>query len=233
MPLVERICEECGRKFETRLAYVKRGEGRFCGRRCKNKFVARKRRAPNATCEYCGVPYHRKPSLLEKTRFCSRTCKDKARDEETNRRIARGVARYWENAPEEHRTKCAELALRNRPKVSKTGSAGSKAEIYCHERLSAILPYHVKWHDRDLVRGAEIDMTIPELKVAIEWMGRAHREPIFGLKAFERQQQVDKKKKEVIEALGWKYIAIEDNNRVFDKGFVEEQVRRILSKIGY
>jgi very-short-patch-repair endonuclease len=123
------------------------------------------------------------------------------------------------------------MALQNRPGVSKTGASGSKAEIYFYERLAEELPYQVRHHDRDLVPGYEVDVTIPTLRIAIEWHGRAHREPIFGEHVFIRRLRADAKKKRLIEAKGWRYIVIHDTNRDFDVEFVEEQVRIVLTLI--
>jgi len=71
-------CLECGREFETRQAYVNRGQGKFCSLSCSAKYSGRRRTSGvGVVCTQCKSPLRKKPHLVGKIAnfFCSRGCK--------------------------------------------------------------------------------------------------------------------------------------------------------------
>lgn len=81
---ITRKCEYCGKKFNPKPNEVKRGNGKYCSRRCYQKDHSKKMRGKNhfrynriqKNCEYCGKPFTTVPSEIkkEKGRFCSKKC---------------------------------------------------------------------------------------------------------------------------------------------------------------
>ena len=84
---------------------------------------------------------------------------------------------------------------------------GSKAQKLCYEQIKQALPnYEIKYEDIKVFPGKSVDMTIPELKIAIEWQGPAHRRPIFGEKSLKNMQKSDRAKRTYFQNKGWQLI---------------------------
>ena len=86
---IEKPCEECGKLFEAHAREVKRGNGKFCSRKCGGAYNGKKRIAkyklintPNVSCAQCGKEFYKKISDQNNSRsglfFCRRKCKDEA-----------------------------------------------------------------------------------------------------------------------------------------------------------
>ena len=76
---VQRICENCGKTFETYQSEVKRDGGRFCGRQCgyaSRRGVTRDKPRVQRVCEYCAKSFEALPSEVKRGsgRFCCRQC---------------------------------------------------------------------------------------------------------------------------------------------------------------
>ncbi len=86
MGLIKRECQYCGSEFETLETYVKRGEGKFCSRRCGCKYKAEplqnKHKTPNVSCAWCGKEFYRCVGHQKNSRsglhFCGKAHKDEA-----------------------------------------------------------------------------------------------------------------------------------------------------------
>lgn len=83
---IERVCEECGEKYQTELGYA--DQSRFCSRECWNSWQ-KGRSKPSLSgennpswkggkvtleCEWCDDPYKIDPHAADESRFCSREC---------------------------------------------------------------------------------------------------------------------------------------------------------------
>jgi endogenous inhibitor of DNA gyrase (YacG/DUF329 family) len=66
-----RPCEVCGTPIYVKQWQEKKGQGRFCGRACKDQWWARNART--VACEWCGKEIKVRPSVPTR-RFCSRSC---------------------------------------------------------------------------------------------------------------------------------------------------------------
>lgn len=73
-----RNCDYCGKEFSSRSDLMNLGKGRYCSRDCSNKS---KRNSQTNKCLNCRNDYQVKPSVAEKSKFCSTTCHDEWRSE--------------------------------------------------------------------------------------------------------------------------------------------------------
>jgi hypothetical protein len=118
-------------------------------------------------------------------------------------------------------------------RMEQARTQGSRAQKLCAQLLQEKLPEcYIKQLDQDIFPGKEIDITIPELKVAIEWQGPPHHRPIFGEKSLQNMRKSDKAKRTYFKRIGWQLIEIIDNsNSGFNEKFVQEQVDKIAEKV--
>ena len=72
-PRVPCTCTVCGSDFTIKAASVKRGEGKFCSRKCH---AAGRRRPVNCVCEQCGDVFVLHESAVQRGegRYCSKRC---------------------------------------------------------------------------------------------------------------------------------------------------------------
>lgn len=117
----------------------------------------------------------------------------------------------------------------------KSGITGSKNENLCYELLKEKINYKVIHHDFELVSPYEIDITIPELKIAINWDGIMHREPIFGNKCLKNSQKRDKIRIKKLKSFGYKIFTVQDNckkggNKIIIEKIVNELVSLFTNK---
>lgn len=115
--------------------------------------------------------------------------------------------------------------------LKKARFLGSKNEILCYQLLKKALPKeNIVHHDYSVVPRLEIDICLPDRKVAICWDGLCHRKPIYGGKSFSRTIKHDNIRLKWFKNNNWNHIIIEDNGR-HDPKFVEERVSEILEVI--
>ena len=86
----------------------------------------------------------------------------------------------------------------------------SKSEKILEKLLRKELPGVAITTNNRLICDYEIDIAIPDLRIAIEWNGIVHRKPIFGLKNLSQVQKKDRRKKENLKEEGWCFIIVED-----------------------
>ncbi len=75
--MVEQICKRCGKPFQTKPFYIRKGFGNFCSQKCYHgKSIDKK-------CLYCGNTFHTHSCKLKvgKGKYCSRECYSKAQKE--------------------------------------------------------------------------------------------------------------------------------------------------------
>jgi len=120
--------------------------------------------------------------------------------------------------------------IRAAQSLEKARFLGSKNEILCYKLLKQSVSYEVKHHDYNIVPRLEIDISIPELKVAICWDGIGHRKPVYGIKPFNRVKKNDTIRERVLKEKGWRHIIIVDNGS-FNPNFVQQNVDKILEEL--
>jgi len=127
-------------------------------------------------------------------------------------------------------------SIKSMKAMEEAGRLGSKREIAFYNQLNKRLNAEIIHHDYDLIPPYEIDITIPELKIAICWDGIGHFKPIFGKDVFNKVFYRDKYKRRKIKKLNWFAFVIKD----LESHFNENKYRKIhnrfdsfLIKIGY
>jgi len=148
------------------------------------------------------------------------------------------VVRIWKHAfgADGYKRRCARMRKIQRERASKSLRVakflGSKNERLCHRVLSEKIPgTNVIHHDYSIVCGLEIDISIPEMKVAISWDGPGHRRPVFGRRAFGRTLKNDRRRDHALRSIGWRHISIIDEGR-HNPPFVKHAVDLIIGKLG-
>src|SRR3989344_178691 len=75
------MCKVCGKKFNTKPFYVKRGQGIYCSRACH--YVAAQKRVLKY-CDVCGAETYKKPTQIKRSKsgkyFCGKSCQTKWRN---------------------------------------------------------------------------------------------------------------------------------------------------------
>ncbi len=123
-----RNCEFCSQEFRVDANIVKRGFGKFCGKKCFDE--SRKKRV-SRVCELCGVTFEAWPSLVTKghARFCSDKC---ARENHKGERL---ISKPCEVCGKEFLVKPAHAHKRKRCSLSCMAIANRKFNIivceYC------------------------------------------------------------------------------------------------------
>lgn len=76
----------------------------------------------------------------------------------------------------------------------KSGTRRSKLESFIEEKILAEMPYLQLLCNSKKLLGYELDFYFPQLKLAIEFNGIHHFQPIFGLQKLNRIQEIDREK---------------------------------------
>jgi len=112
---------------------------------------------------------------------------------------------------------------------------GSKAQLYCYEYLRRYfkLFYNIEVRSNDChpfegtTNKFTVDISIPQYKIAIEWDGVLHRNPIYGVERLKLVSNMDIAKNALLKKYQWKLIRIKDDNdngQVYKK-FVRQKCR--------
>jgi hypothetical protein len=110
-------------------------------------------------------------------------------------------------------------------KYKKCCKAGSKNEILCYNLIKNMYPYSIH-HDYSIVDNLEIDISIPNKKIAINWDGKVHRCPIYGQVSLNKTLIKDNIKNDVLISKGWTNIVVIDDGS-YNEEFVSKKVNEI------
>jgi very-short-patch-repair endonuclease len=77
-------------------------------------------------------------------------------------------------------------------------------------------------------RAFEIDIAIPAERVAIEWDGAAHYEPIYGDEALKKTIEKDDRKNRALMDYGWKVIRCRDHSTAYSLAYCKRSAEQIL-----
>ncbi len=85
MKTITKQCLHCDSDFEASLKEHKRGNAKYCSKKCFSgwrKNQPRIRKEPNCKCAQCGTMFHKTRSKMRNSKsglfFCTRKCKDEA-----------------------------------------------------------------------------------------------------------------------------------------------------------
>lgn len=99
-----------------------------------------------------------------------------------------------------------------------SGTCISKLELYLQKNLNG---YNFEYNNRKICNGLELDIFIPELKLAFEINGVFHYEAIYGLEKLENTIRKDKLKAKLCKELGITLIIIIDKSNKFNVKYGE------------
>lgn len=194
-------CEECGKFFGKSLKEVEDSLHSFCSHHCSATFYNRKRWGAKWEQETARVPKVPKP--LHTCKSCGKETK--------NRSYCDGTCRNKALNP---------LIKGNR----------SKAERWLVAALKGAYPlWTIEENNRIMLDGLELDLYIPEIKLAIEWNGIFHFEPIRGQDKLERIMVKDNTKIERCRELGIELIVICD--RTSHDSFIRQTIAALIEQL--
>lgn len=113
-------------------------------------------------------------------------------------------------------------------KHRKTGNRISKLELFLQENLSG---YYFYYNNRKICDGLELDIYIPDLKMAFEISGIVHYKPIYGEEKFQSIIEKDKLKMNRCIDKGINLIVIKDESNKFTEKYGYEILSRIYKDI--
>lgn len=127
-------------------------------------------------------------------------------------------------------TKYCNGTCRNKDQNRFKNGSKSYAEKVLVSKLKSNFPqWTIVENDRKILDGLELDIYIPEIKLAIEWNGVYHLLPIKGNDALQKILQKDYTKVEKCKLLGINLIVVSD--RTSHKKFVEETTNDLVVKL--
>lgn len=210
-------CAECSKSFRRAEADIAEVEHTFCSHRCSATFYNRQRwaevrkgRVPVSKRGRKQVVYvaweartPRSPKPLNQCKTCGQDTRNKS---------------YCNGT-------CRNKALN--PLIKGQRSKAEKALVCA---LSAAYPaWTLVENDRVLLDGLELDLYIPEIRLAIEWNGIFHYEPIRGQDGLERIMCKDNRKVELCRERGIELIVICD--RTSHDVFIRETVTVLVEQL--
>ncbi len=174
------------------------------------------------------------------------------RERTINERVAisDGIQKHWDDLTEdEANSKRMEMAERARVKwdwMSDEEQAASIKKMHKANREKAGLGsknenaianifitqgYTVAQRTKEYSprRAFEIDIAIPSDRVAIEWDGAAHYEPIYGDEALKKTIEKDGRKNAALQAHGWKVIRVRDHSTAHSMAYCKRNAELIAN----
>jgi hypothetical protein len=200
----------------------------------------------NTTCIECNKLFGKKSAEIKRTKnnFCSLHCFHLYVNKEKEKRILQdkvnctqcGIV-FHKLEKERKRTKnhfCSRSCAATYKNLNKThGTRVSKLEVFLQEELPKKYSYEFHFNRKDAIN-SELDVYIPELKLAFELNGIFHYEPIYGPDKLNQIQNNDNRKFQacleqgielcVIDTSWLKYNTLPRMNKVLD--IVEEIIEK-------
>lgn len=199
-------CQVCNKSFETY-----NPKQLSCSYSCSN--ISRGYFFKNKTyCIWCNQIISR-PSPSKKHVFCSKTCEASYRSRDRIE-IKCKICEKSVMVSNSHRNKkfcsrkCWRIHRKNNPiKYKLQYRSFGECAIAC---LLKINYPHLKVinNDREQLKGYELDIWLPDLKIGIEYNGPHHFKPVYGDEIFEKTKIADKNKLQIANDNGIKIIYI-------------------------
>jgi len=158
-------------------------------------------------CKQCDSEF--KPNKMKKQSFCSYECykasleKPKKFCKNCNNELTKKWAKDF---------CCRSCSASFNNKKRDYGYRRSKLEEYIEEVVSSKTSKTILFNDKTTI-GSELDIYVPDLKLAIEIQGIFHYQPVFGIKKFENIQRNDVEKRKKCEEFGIKLVEIDTRDQ--------------------
>lgn len=237
-------CEFCHSDFKLikkiileSIRYPEKHIGRFCSHKCA---VIIHKKQLQLFCLQCQKEFTRIPSKLKRSNgksFCSRQCgntylgnlRAKPKPIKLTKVIKQPIKCFnCENLT--MNTKFCSGTCRNKVNNLNLKGSKSKAERLLVEQLKLNFPqWTILENNRKILNGLELDVFIPEIRLAIEWNGIFHYEPIHGNHCLERVIKKDTFKIELCKSLGIELIVICD--RTSHVKFIRETINTLINNL--
>lgn len=173
-------CLLCDTFFLKRAADINRTKNNFCSRGCSGQY-----------------------NLINYCKTQEKTCLN------CNTKIFRQQKEISKNKT--NRFYCSHSCRATFSNKSRKNTNRSKIEIEFGQELAKLFPtLKFIYNDRIVLDGYELDIYIPELKLAIEWNGTVHYQPIYGEDKLNKIQYRDYQKQLLCQKLDIDLIIISD-----------------------
>lgn len=158
---------------------------------------------PIIKCDYCNIMFYKPQNQIKKTKlhFCGQVCfrnyQRKIKEESQKVICLNCNVEFYKTVTEQKKTKnnfcCKSCSATYNNKNKTHGTRVSKLEIFLQEQLSKQYSYEFHFNRKDAIN-SELDIYIPELKLAFELNGIFHYEPIYGEEKLNQIQNNDHRK---------------------------------------
>ena len=209
--------------------------GSFCSIQCYNEY-SKILHTENIFCSECRKPITIYKNYKKQHNFCSTKCsaiffnrprkKIKIIKPPKEKKIVK--CKYCGNDTL-NKYYCNGTCRNNDQNKYKNGSKSYAEKILCSKIKSNFPNWNIIENDRLTLNGLELDVYIPHLKLAIEWNGIYHIEPIRGNDALQKIIGKDNKKQKLCKELGITLLTISD--RTSHKKFIEETTNDLINKL--
>jgi len=190
-------------------------------------------------CMHCNRQYmNRKTYIQDQIRlkytkiFCSRKCSTDSQKKRVECTCTNCNISFERRRAESNRPKhlfCSKSCASTYHNTHKTrGIHISKLEIWLQQKLREIYPDIVMHYNRKDAINSELDIFIPELKLAFELNGIFHYEPIYGEEKLKMSKNNDERKMQACFARGIELCVI---NTTAQKHFKESTSQKFLTII--
>jgi len=174
------------------------------------------------------------------------------RSREEKERISQGLQEYWSTLDEPEKDQIKKKMAETAKKQWETLSdherkesiyrmhLASKSRMYMgskNENLVADMlvqsGYRIFQRTTDYTPGNrfEIDIAIPDLRIAIEWDGATHFLPIYGQEHLDKVMEKDEIKNKILIGNGWRVLRCRDHSTAHSKAFCRRAVDTIVETI--
>ena len=158
-------------------------------------------------CEHCGKTFHKMKNRIKvalsgkdefKAQFCSNYCNGQNKITVQILSCEQCGKSFQRNQAEINKSKhhfCSQsCAAKYSNSHKQTGTRRSKLEVWLESQLTSLYPKYEFHFNRTNTINAELDIYIPELKLAFELNGIFHYEPIYGQNKLDKMQTNDHRK---------------------------------------
>ncbi len=184
-----------------------------------------------------GITKHHKTTALK---FCSRKCygySSRTRISLNCFECDNPVTRFPKDLKRVTNVFCSKsCSAINSNKNKKTGNNRSQMEVWIEEEINKIFNLDIKFNNREICNGMELDIYIPILNLAFELNGIFHYSPIFGEDKLKIIGDRDLKKISECVSRGIDLVVIDTSDskkfdKIKDKKYLEYIIYRINEKL--